>query len=285
MNVENKVSKSKQRLRRLMPILYMLLNQLSTYATAIGLKKGHQNYQKYVLLGRSRVGSTLLARYLNSHVNIIQYGLIFLNENSKIGKPFLGNERKALELKKRSHSDFIKKYIYRNYPTRLQAVGFKLFYDHANNDSFGNIWSTILSDPNIKILHMKRRNLLRNILSAQIAKKTGEYIHFKGNSQSKAVTLEPAYLEMQLLKLQAQHSKYDDLFSNHSCMDIYYEDLVNNASQTLLEIQQFLGVHFKMDLSASLEKQNIEPLRELIINYDEVDVALKRLNFSWMLND
>lgn len=55
---------------------------------------------------------------------------------------------------------------------------------------------------------------------------------------------------------------------------MFYEDLVEQRQDVLRKTQSFLGVA-PTPLSVTLRKQNPEPLRQLIANYDELYEAFK----------
>jgi hypothetical protein len=55
---------------------------------------------------------------------------------------------------------------------------------------------------------------------------------------------------------------------------VFYEDLVDRREDVLREVQSFLGIEPR-PLTVTLRKQNPEPLRELVENYDELYAAFK----------
>ena len=128
-----------------------------------GLMRGNQGYQKFIILGRARVGSNLLNSYLNSHPNVVSREELFnpslILRHSKIIKdnPVGYVESKAF---KPMHSGII-------------AAGFKIFYDQAQDTATRTIWSFLKELKGLKIVHIKRDNLLRTYLSEKIAQKTG----------------------------------------------------------------------------------------------------------------
>ena len=76
---------------------------------------GSENYAPFLVISRSRTGSTLLMTSLNSHSNIICRGerLNFLRRN---------------ETSRKRNPVAVIKNIYGKQPTYIKAAGFKLFY-------------------------------------------------------------------------------------------------------------------------------------------------------------
>ena len=67
---------------------------------------------------------------------------------------------------------------------------------------------------------------------------------------------------------------WDDLFRAHPKLEVFYEDLLDRREAVCGEAQAFLDVE-AAPLTVSLRKQNPEPPRELIENFDELYAAFK----------
>jgi LPS sulfotransferase NodH len=66
--------------------------------------------------------------------------------------------------------------------------------------------------------------------------------------------------------------RWEELMQAHEILRISYEDLVSDRDVKVAQVQQFLGLD-PAPTEVSLRKQNPEPLRELISNYDELRLA------------
>ena len=73
----------------------------------------------------------------------------------------------------------------------------------------------------------------------------------------------------------------DRLFCEHPALTLFYEGLVVDSSNVFNQAQAFLGVEPK-PLTVTLRRQNPEPLRELILNYDEFREAFEHTSHAWM---
>src|SRR6516225_7567922 len=137
--------------------------------------RGTTSYTKFVIVGIARTGSTMLISQLNNHSQALAFGEIFRSQDS-IGwdvAPFRSYQsRKLLALYSSDPIGFLEKHVFRNWPRNHKAVGFKLFYYHARTSSQRSVWDYLVNRPEIHILHIKRRIVLGQYVSLQLAHMT-----------------------------------------------------------------------------------------------------------------
>lgn len=75
-------------------------------------------------------------------------------------------------------------------------------------------------------------------------------------------------------EVERDSAHYGGLFGDHAQLTLYYEDLVQEHKHLFGEVQSFLGLKPK-SLAPTTRRQNPEPLRELIANYDELYAAFR----------
>jgi LPS sulfotransferase NodH len=236
--------------------------EFSKFLIDKGIIKGQNDYQKFIILGRSRVGSNLLISYLNSHPNIFANGEFF-------GNCVSGN---ILKYRWNNPNDYLHNYCFKNYNKNIKAVGFKIFYYHPVKGEPKTIWSLLGDMKDLKVIHLKRNNILRTHLSKEIASKTDKWI--KTGSNDIAIDEKATKLSKEeCLKVFEETTKwqkdFDELFKDHQKIDIYYENILNDNRNELKRVQQFLDLKV-YDLKTALIKQNPEPLNKLIANYSEL---------------
>jgi len=233
-----------------------------------GLLPGHDNYQKILLLGNARVGSTLLQSYLNKHPYIYCEGEIYNTDHLKI-------YGKADELRQQMNNNpmkFLNTYGYPKHSKKIQFADFKLFYSHFKTEKTNIIWDYLIENKDIKIIHIKRKNSLRNFVSLKIAAKTNEWRSFteKSNIENKQITLTKEEC-LQEFELQEKIlSEIDNSFKNHKIIEIYYTDLINDKEGTMNGIFEFLDTHKIRIEDTVLKKQNPESLDELVTNFQDL---------------
>ncbi|MCB0209312.1 MAG: sulfotransferase [Anaerolineae bacterium] len=220
----------------------------------IGTLFGHWEYKKFILLARKRTGSNFLLSCLNSHSNIYAKGEILARLNGQ-------DHKKILQT------------LFSKQPQSIKAAGFKIFYRHPYGDYTGQVWQTLLSMPDLHVIHLKRRNALRTIVSQKIAMKTrvweakNSQTHL--NIDQRRVTIPIDELERKLNDIRTLEVEFDDKFSAHPRLIVYYEELVNDLEQQMQSITNFLSLPFYKPTTPN-RRQNPESLSNLVENYDEL---------------
>ncbi|MEQ9299456.1 MAG: hypothetical protein RIF33_12865 [Cyclobacteriaceae bacterium] len=239
----------------------------------------------FIILAHPRTGSNWVGSALNSHPEVRYCGEISQNERhdwpvqtytqfkrkrftrlrSFIG---LSSASSYLDLVMKSESD--------------RSVGFKAM---ARELKQYPCFEAAIKRSEIGLIKLTRRNLLKRLVSAELAKETGSYSIFKKSRKViTSITIDTSNLITVLNRLEET-----DFFINEYCpttpsISVTYEDLVSQSNITFKELQKFLGLESK-DLESKYKKQNTDSLSELIENYSDVLVTLKGTNFEKFLEE
>ncbi|WP_347410304.1 hypothetical protein [Christiangramia sp.] len=224
---------------------------------------GDRNYTKFVIISDSRTGSTLLQNMLNFHPGIVAKGELY----------------KVMEGKKDSE---IWWNLFRKYPKNVRYVGFKLFYHHPLSGN-SMIWNLIKEDRSILIIHLIRKNILRSLVSKKIGAKTRMWTE---NINAEPIPLTEKKVKIDVLeceeyfrKISNYQAKIDAEFNEHRILSVTYEDLALNRRKVIDELYLQLELEeFKRD--SELKKQNPEAVRDLILNYEEVEDYFKETKWE-----
>ncbi|MHC4232375.1 MAG: hypothetical protein ACYSTW_07215, partial [Planctomycetota bacterium] len=178
------------------------------------------------------------------------------------------------------------RYITNSFKKRFykHAVGMKFLY-HQLEDRYAEKWgiaelSGILDElrnnKRIKIIHLKRRNHLKVLVSAELARLTKEYVKRDPNNESREIpiTLPPEKCSSFFQKISENEKYFDKCFQSHKILDLYYEDLVSDTENICHKALELLQVE-KCDLKSSTLKQSQKPLSERIQNYSELKQYFK----------
>ena len=215
---------------------------------------GHRNYKHFIVLTRSRTGSNMLSSLLNNHPNINVQGEIFRRLNGQNYKGVLA-------------SGFPKQ------PFHIKAKGFKIFYYHPLDDRSSDIWNDLAKMQNLHVIQLKRRNVLRSLISSKIAtnQKIWRSIESKdtGKLPERIVTLTEKELRDGFEYTKRWINKAEQMFCAHPFLTLYYEDLLDDLESNLRDTCKFLGVRYR-PLKTPLKRQNPESMRDLVINYEEL---------------
>jgi hypothetical protein len=273
---------------------------------------GSTDYVRFIILSSPRVGSNMLASALNSSRDIICFRELFNAFSGFIDFSVEGYDNSSADdraLRNRDFKEFLQQRIFCEHPEGIRAVGFKMPYVHFR--FYPGLLEWLVADTGLRVLQLRRRNLLRMLVSLRIAQRTGGWADDrKGTLRSKlrpsnAVRAvrhplraadrlrrfiwpkEPAWKSLRgpvtlsekecrdfFAEVERDSEHYGRLFGEHPRLSIYYEDLTEDRGRVFEEVQSFLGLKPR-SLAATTRRQNPEPLPELIANYDEQYAAFK----------
>lgn len=225
---------------------------------------GHTSFKRFIILARSRTGSNLLVSFLNSHSNVYSEGEI------------------VSWLHGRDYRSILRR-VFGKQPNEILAKGFKIFYYHPQDDDSCKIWDDLVAMDDLVVIHLKRRNILRTLISRKIAGIQGVYSDTPGkrkvNSDKKVVNFTVQDLEEGFQYTRKMETDGDEMFKDHPLLPIYYEDLVNDPEGTFNKVTDLLGVD-QIHPQTNFRKQNPEKASTLITNYHELEKAFAGTEWS-----
>jgi LPS sulfotransferase NodH len=239
-----------------------------------GLLRDHYDYARFIVVGRSRTGSNLLRSLLNAHSRVEAYGEVFRNPGREaMDWDHTGYLRQSDRMHRLLLDDpvkFIETRVFRRYPAEIAAVGFKIFYYHAQERSWQPVWPYLKQQTAIRVIHMKRRNMLSTHLSRKRAEITDVWVNTSGQAeQPVAVTLDYDQCLADFQRTRAWEETCDAQFASHPKIDLFYEDLAQDNDREMRRVQQFLGLDYQ-PVAPAIYKQSQQTLAEAIANYDDL---------------
>jgi LPS sulfotransferase NodH len=232
---------------------------------------GRSDYTPFIVLGRSRVGSNLLRSLLNDHPQIVAFGEVFRDVN-ELDWDHVGyfQTDSARELIQQDPVRFIERRLLGRYPKAVRAVGFKLFYYHARTGAQAGVWPWLVGRRDIRVIHLKRGNLLQTHVSRKRAALTGQWVNTSG-APDRTVTLELDVDEMlrDFEQTRAWEADADETFAEHPLLQVQYEQLASNFASEARRLSEFLSVEPR-DVRPSTFQQSTQPLSATIANYHEL---------------
>ncbi|MCA9934350.1 MAG: sulfotransferase [Anaerolineales bacterium] len=232
---------------------------------------GSDTYTKFIVLGRSRTGSNFLRSLLNDHPQVETYGEIFRNKEAMdwdhIGR--LQND-KMHQLLLNDPVKLVSDKVFRRYPKETAAVGFKIFYYHAQDPGWQAIWPYLLAQTDIHVIHMKRANILQTHLSRKRAELTDSWVNTGGEREKgTAVLLNYDECLADFERTRAYEEEYDHLFAAHPKIELIYEALSADYAGEMQRIQEFLHLPLR-PVQPGTYKQSHKSLSQSITNYHEL---------------
>jgi LPS sulfotransferase NodH len=226
---------------------------------------------RFVILARSRTGSNLLRSLLNSHPQIVVFSEVFRNPDAiDWGFPGYRQSPRDARLMRQDPVAFLENRIFAGQPRNVAAVGFKLFYYHAREPQLAPLWPYLAQADDIKIIHLKRRNILRTHLSRERAIRTDEWARLDDAPRPET----PIHLDYERCLADFEQTRrweeeMDAFFAGREMLQLTYEALVADMTGEMDRVQAFLGVP-RRDLTPLTKKQAQKPLSAAIANYDEL---------------
>lgn len=215
-----------------------------------------------------RTGSNFLEANLNAMPGVVCYGEVF--------NPHFIGKKDQTRLFGFSLADREADPMALIRAMRAQTAGlsgFRCFHDHDPR-----IVQPVLDDPRCAKIILTR-NPIESYVSWKIAQETGQWklTHAK-NLKTAQVRFDAAEFELHVARLQAFQLRllHGLQVSGQTAFYIDYEDI--NDLDVLNGLAAFLGKEGLPSLDGSLKKQNPEEIAQKVVNPDEMERALARLD-------
>lgn len=227
---------------------------------------------KLILLASPRSGTNWLESLMTSRSDVRMDGEILDNPHMRI------------------YPDFAKDPIAGIYgdlwaPSDHAVCGFKLFYFNcrAAHKEKGYVWQVFQQDRSIKVICLTRENLLRMLISWDMATQTNIWSITEPAQDSRlALLLDPGDVLSRLRDIRNGMSRARGVFSAHDVYDVTYEGLLASTMEHCDAIQDFLGLK-RQPLKSPLARMETRLISQIVANYEDICAALRGTEFEWML--
>jgi Stf0 sulfotransferase len=219
----------------------------------------------------------MLNSFLQSHPDICMHGevfgrsgpLVFFGLDYERGAPPL--EEVMRRIRTRNPVGFLKTFVFA--AGRYRAVGLKFKYEELLLPEYAELADHITEDAGIRIIHLRRDNLLERFLSQHVAVNVTKVYNIHADGE-RPPDPGPLYLpiddcEADFERTERRQAQFRTRFSSHDSIDITYEELVGSQAQVLHRIQAFLGLDPR-PLETIHKRLRTRGLRESIANWDEL---------------
>lgn len=273
------------------------------------------DYVRFIILSGPRTGSHMLAQALNSSPHIRCFREVFNGRLDFVDFSVDGYDNfnsRDIVSRKGDPVRFLRERVFCRHPAETRAVGFKFLYEH--HWDFPGLLDELVEDRDLMVLHLRRRNSVRMLVSLKIAEETGIWVKAESkvtkanllkalrhplkavgrmrwnlqrpeqpkDRRQARVTITLDELFKFSVGTHLTGKQFDKLFREHQVLPVFYEDLVDNREPAFAQVQSFLGVEPE-SLAVTLRRQNPEPLSELLGNYDELYAELKDSPVAWFM--
>jgi len=221
---------------------------------------GHKDYVPFIVLAHARTGSNMLLSMLRSHPQVLVGGEVFARvEPDKL------------------HAT-VERTFRARVPRRVTAAGCKVFYYHPLGDRSGALWRELDAIRDLHVVHLRRRNVLRTIVSREIAAQRDEWLQTRPQeavpADLKRVSMSVEQVRAGVERIQRLETEAVERFASRPLLEVSYEALVSSPAEEFGRITHFLGVAAAAPTGKTF-RQNPEPLADLLANYDELRDAFR----------
>jgi LPS sulfotransferase NodH len=236
---------------------------------------GNRQTTNFVIFGTDRTGSTLLVSLLNAHPAICCDGeILFRRRWRRPLRPLLYFWRRI------PYPLLIYRSNYLRRQSRKAIYGFKLFPSHLAHPA---LIIQKLHQYGWLILHLQRRSLFQQSLSAAVASVTR---HWHGNTKvitvSSRLSIDPAIFSASLLRVFRQRQICQQNLQSVPHLNIFYEDDLENPRQwsaAMYRICSYLGTSTS-PVHTTLNKPWKQSYQKIVTNYDELLTRFKQSGLS-----
>ena len=246
---------------------------------------------RFILLGHARCGSTLLICSLSKHPDIHLFGELFNTVEEERQRSFRSGLRFPQAARAKGDGTatdphdfyrygddgvaFLHRNVFYEHAHSPVAVGFKLFYQQARaTPGARRVWRYLGAHPEVRVVHLVRRNLLESLLSLRVALATDEWARPRGAPAAAPppVRLRAEECERYFARVERGRERARRRFAGHAVLEVEYErDLCGRFGEAVRGVERFLGVpEGGAAATPQLEKQGVGGLRERVSNYEEL---------------
>jgi len=242
-----------------------------------------------IILTTQRSGSTLLVSSLQSHPDILCRGELLIAGMGMKTPRLFENHRYAIKLTRfvwtgAWHSTRTMRRFYEIPGPRTHV--FKAMYNHLSPP-----WTLrwLLRRKDIRVIHLRRRNLLKQYISFLLMTRRRDTKWLPNTTvplPPLRVRVSPEHALRYFARNELLYPRFDALFAGHVRMPLIYEDIIAGQqikSDVAEELCDFLDVP-RRPLTTQYIKINPDSLREIVMNYDELSDALRATRYSSFLD-
>ena len=241
-------------------------------------RSGRKRKDKFMISCTARSGSSMLSTLLNSHPRVLCHGEILAAPHESAG-PYHELRKQGTDVDewlrdyRQEHPGAYLYDVCFN-PAGHQSVGFKFKMEESLADAYKSFRDLLVADTDIKIIHLQRKNILDKYVSLQMTKQSGV---FSIRSSSQRPKLSPFTIDIPdfIAFVRKDRQRYEsaiELFKDHPCLHVTYEELCESRPEALAKVQDFLELP-QADLATMMVKV-IKKNTDLVLNLDEVREAL-----------
>ena len=253
---------------------------------------------KFLIVSSHRTGSRYLEDCLDSHPEIRCYGEVLLGFDGPravlLPRPLRRWRRPAIVASSALSGALLRpaRTIRRALTTpqepEIGAVGMRLMFNQIRP----TVGRLIADDPELRIVHVSRRNVVRQVVSrVQMHAMHRLNKDFSSHStvpvEAPSVSVDPVYLVAEIHAIEHGRIKLNRVLDRHRRVELVYEDLFSSddsVREGLASIESMIGVEVGGCGPSQLKKTGSRNLEDAVSNFDELAHALAGTRYEGMLH-
>ena len=241
-------------------------------------RRAAESARRFVVIGAERTGTNLLIGLLNQYEGLYCGNELFNPgqiAKDRIAWTELGDRREALlALRKEDPVGFLDELRARS---PAPTTGFKLLYSHGLR--LPALLDSLVADKDLRVIHVRRRNLLRRLVSERQARAASRWAASPGVEAPALPKVEITLPELlsDFQQIEARQAEYAARFADHATLEILYEDLAADPARVAARAAAFLGLPPRAEKPAvTFQKTGAESLADALGKADELRAQMRR---------
>lgn len=227
----------------------------------------NRRYNKFVIFTEGRTGSTMLHTCLQRHTRILSHSEVF-----NLG--LFTSDPERLEAIERDPIAYLYKYVFVDYAPIARAIGIKLLYSQCPGSDCPAFLQKLI-DLDVRIVHLKRRDVLAMYVSGLVARGENRWHVLEGEQpeplkQNSIVVSRDEFTDF-AARYIAEVKRCNRFLSDVPHLEIYFEELSTNVDSELHRVVEFLGLRYEEGMRPMTKKRITQPLSEIVVNYSELE--------------
>lgn len=245
-----------------------IMSEISIYFKAL-FKFDRRNAKKFVIFAQGRTGSTLLVNLLDKHPDIkCDSEILHFKRVGKLFFPIKFVKSKAKLCEKDYYGFKVKIYQLNSNIKPSQNINPEKFIANLHKSGW-------------KVIYLKRKNLLRQVISNRVRGKSGRP-HFWTDEKViiPKINIDYGILIEGIKRREGYLIDEEKILKNVPHLKVVYEDdLLNDKTKIMKKIFKYLGVSY-YPVKTDLKRTSKDKLSDYILNYGEIREKISKTRYS-----
>lgn len=242
--------------------------------------------EPFIVISSPRCGSWYLVEALNEHPNVACNGEI-LNPDDVTWPADRVLPMSDAALIRHSYIDYplrSGKMPAKRDEANITRVGVKVVQLGPHRPEPISFLSSVAQLPGLRVIMLRRINMLEALRSLVQAQLTGEWIRYydePGPPAMAPVRIRPEFASMWFAEVSKFYAAMDQIFFAHPRLELNYEQLIADGDVQMHRAWEFLGVDAYDGRRDLLQRQESRKIRDTVANFEELASFFADGPYGW----